>query len=35
MQPPHRYRPLDIVLIVAGSAIALLGGWLVATAMGR
>jgi hypothetical protein len=26
MQPPRRYRPIDIILIVAGSGIALLGG---------
>ena len=35
MQPPRRFRPIDIILIVAGSGIALLGGWLVAAAMGR
>lgn len=35
MKPPRRYRPLDIVLIVAGSAVALIGGWLVAAALGR
>lgn len=35
MKPPRRYSRLDVVLIVAGSGIALLGGWLVAAAMGR
>ena len=35
MQPPRRYRPIDIIMIVAGSGVALLGGWLVAAALGR
>ena len=35
MRPPRRYRPMDIVLILAGSGVALIGGWLVATALGR
>jgi hypothetical protein len=35
MRWPGRFRTLDLILIVAGSSIALLGGWLVATAAGR
>lgn len=34
-RPPRRFRALDRLLIAAGSGIALLGGWLVATATGR
>jgi hypothetical protein len=33
IRPPRRFRTLDVVLIVAGSAIALLGGWLIANAL--
>lgn len=35
MKPPRRYGILDVLMIVAGSGIALLGGYLVATATGR
>lgn len=31
---PRRFRSLDLLLIVAGCALALLGGWLIATATG-
>jgi hypothetical protein len=31
---PRRFRRLDLVLIMVGCGMALLGGWLVATATG-